>query len=140
MYSALAKVPGIKFFVLSGNVTYLKPSDRPDEVLIPQDNTSILLDVLAKSLSAKSASGITIIFNSVTDMVVTLGLEETYKFLRRVNELLSETGAGGMFLLTPGAHDQKVVSVVRSLFSNQLILGRSGGRIVKGQAVAPTGA
>lgn len=45
----------------------------------------------------------------------------TYKFLKQANEMLSSHGVTAVFLMTAGAHSEREVNVVKSLYSNILV-------------------
>jgi hypothetical protein len=64
----------------------------------------------------------------VSDLILTSGLEVTYKFLKQANEMLNTSKITAVFLLTLGAHSDREVNVVKSLFSN--IVSFSGGLLV----------
>jgi hypothetical protein len=127
VYGMLKGAAGVKFFLSSSDVSYLKVTDRPNEVLIPEANTPVILDVLAKAIQPGDGDqDIAVIFDSLTDMLMTSGFEETYRFVRDVNEILSTPGAMVLFLVTSGAHDPKIINVLRSLFPYHISVAAAG--------------
>ena len=64
-------------------------------------------------------------------MVLSAGFEATYKFVKQVNETTGNGRTAALFLMTLGAHDEKVVSFVRSLFPTQLVDDARGLRVTR---------
>jgi hypothetical protein len=60
-----------------------------------------------------------------------MGQEKSFIFLRHALDMLSSEKITGLFLLNTSAHDQKTVSVLRSLFHNQLAYRKEGLQAVK---------
>jgi hypothetical protein len=119
LYQALSSIAAVRFLLLSSNVSYPKPGDEAREVLVPNGDHSVLLDVVERTADGDTAK-VGIIFDSITDILLLSGFEGTYKFLKQVNEMVNRTNLVSMFLLTKGAHDERTLRVIRSLFSNQL--------------------
>jgi len=65
--------------------------------------------------------------------VLSAGFEGTYKFVKQVNETTGNGRTSALFLMTLGAHDEKVVSFVRSLFPTQLVDESGGLKITRSQ-------
>jgi len=59
------------------------------------------------------------------------GFQPTYKFLRAAGEVMSGKKAVTLFILFSGAHDEKNVSAIRSIFPSQLKVGRDGIDVVR---------
>jgi hypothetical protein len=133
VYNALLGLGNVRFFTMTRKVSYPKPGERPDEVLVPAADQSVLLNVLDKAVSTSPDLKVGVVFDSVTDLILTSGLEMTYKFLKQANEMLSGEKVTSVFLLTAGAHSEKEINVVKSLFSNILSLSNGQLTIQKGQ-------
>jgi len=58
-------------------------------------------------------------------------VEKAYKFLKQVNEVLGESKATALFLMTFGTADNKSTRVVMSLFQRHLQLDGSGMRVTR---------
>ncbi len=131
IYKALAQIPDVKFFITTTDVSYPKPTDNQSEVLVPKNDYPVLLDLLSKTIKSTLGSGIALVFDSASDMILSSGYENCYKFIRQANEIMSEPRVTSLFLMTLGAHDEKVVRLIKSLFSNHLIAGPSGLKITR---------
>jgi hypothetical protein len=133
VYNSLLGLGNVRFFTMTRKVSYPKPGERPDEVLVPAADQSVLLNVLDKAIASNPGREIGVVFDSVSDLILTSGLEMTYKFLKQANEMLSSGKVTSIFLLTSGAHSAKEVNVVKSLFSNILSFSEAQLTIQKGQ-------
>jgi len=123
VHNALSGLANVRFFTMTRKVSYPKPGDRPDEVLVPTSDQSVLLNVLDKAISSNPDLKFGVVFDSVTDLILSSGLEMTYKFLKQANEMLSSNKVTAIFLLTFGAHNEREVNVIKSLFGNILTYG-----------------
>jgi hypothetical protein len=118
--NALVGLDNVRFFTMTRKVSYPKPGESPDEVLVPTADQSVLLNVLDKAITSNPDLKFGVVFDSVSDLILSSGLESTYKFLKQANEMLSHNRVTSVFLLTLGAHTEREVSVVKSLFGNIL--------------------
>jgi hypothetical protein len=118
VYSAITGMTNVRFFTMTRKVSYPKPGERPDEVLVPSADQSVLLNVLDKAITSNPDLKFGVIFDSVSDLILSSGLEVTYKFLKQANEMLNTHHVTAVFLMTAGAHSEREVNVVKSLFSN----------------------
>ncbi|HZW85376.1 MAG TPA: hypothetical protein VFE91_05695 [Nitrososphaerales archaeon] len=123
IHNALSGLGNVRFFTMTRKVSYPKPGERPDEVLVPNADQSVLLNVLDKAINSNPDLKFGVIFDSVTDLVLVSGLEMTYKFLKQANEMLNTNRVTSVFLMTFGAHNEREVNVVKSLFGNVLSYG-----------------
>ena len=127
IYSALSSMEGVKIFSMSSQTSYPKPTGRKNETAVPQDDTAVLLDVTSKILEQEGSRGSLVIFDSISDMVLSLGFEKSYGFLKAEKEVLSrdpETTA--LFIAKKGAQDEKVMSLVKGLYALHLSFDSSG--------------
>jgi hypothetical protein len=131
VYNALSRVPGVRFYILSGKVSYPRPDDQPFQVLVPNNDQAVLLDLLDKTIASNSATGVAIIFDSVSDIVLLTGVETAYKFLKQANESMGGNKVASVFLMTTGAHEDRVVNVIRGLFPNIMLYDASGLRLTR---------
>ena len=119
--AALTGLGNVRFFTMTRKVSYPKEGERPDEVLVPSTDQSVLLNVLDKAIAANPDLRFGVVFDSVSDLILSSGLEMTYKFLKQANEMLTGNRITAVFLMTSGAHSEREVNVVKSLFSNILV-------------------
>jgi hypothetical protein len=123
VFNALAGMENVRFFIMTAKVSYPKPGDAPNEVLVPANDQSVLLNVLDKAITSNPELKFGVVFDSITDLILSSGLEMTYKFLKQSNEMVSQHGVTAVFLMTLGAHSEREVNIVRSLYGNLLSYG-----------------
>ncbi|MGD0146785.1 MAG: hypothetical protein ABSB53_08065 [Nitrososphaerales archaeon] len=122
VYNTLSGLQNARFFTMTARVSNAKPGDLPTEVLVPND-ISFLLNVIDKAITTNPKSGL--VFDSITDLILSFGLEKTYNFLKQAIEMTSGR-ITAVFLLTSGAHSERDERIIRSLFSNQLFYSSEG--------------
>ncbi|MDH2900037.1 MAG: hypothetical protein PXY39_03620 [archaeon] len=125
IYNSLRSSPS-RFYLLSTTVSYTTVSAIPTEVLVPQSDPAVLLDAMQKTIETDSITPIGIVFDSVSDFIMSLGLETSYKFLKKTLEAIDSDRITALFLMTSGAHEDRQTSLVKSLFSNQIKFGAKG--------------
>ncbi len=125
IYNAL-RTSQARFYLLSSTVSYTTVSNVPTEVLVPQNDPAVLLDALQKTLETDPISPIGLVFDNISDFILTLRLETTYKFLKKMLEAVDSDRVTAIFLMTSGAHEVKETSLIKSLFANQLKFGARG--------------
>ena len=137
--SFFSTFPGVKLYTMSGGTRYIAPSPtRSDEVNIPLFDPGVLLEVLGRTLGAPPGSSsqpstsvgpdgtVVIILDSISDLIVYSSFLASYKFLREVAEMTSGTKATLLLILFAGAHDEKEVMAIRSIFASQLRVSPEG--------------
>lgn len=100
-------------------------------MLLPAKDASMMLDVFDKTLKAHPEANINLVFDSLSDLMVSIGFEKTYRFMRYAIEMMTSPRITVMFLLNQTAHDPKIAHGFRSLFSNQTSFGKNGMQPVK---------
>jgi len=130
-HSVLSKKENVRFFLLTQLVSAPQTNSVQGVILLPSNNTSLLLDALDKTLRAYSYSNQNIIFDSLSTLVLSVGFEKAYNFVRYALDLLASKKTTALFLFSPSAHDTKVASGLRSLFNDQLVYGKTGLEIMK---------
>lgn len=131
VYNAVSKEQGVRTYVFSSHVSYPKESENREEILVPTGDIPILLDVMSKVVSVNPGAKITIIYDNLSDVIVSLGLQECYKFVKQTNSILNQPNITCLFLMTQGAHDENTQNLIKSLFSNHLVLDEGGLRITR---------
>ena len=132
VYNALSKL-GVRFYVLSGHVSYPKATESEFEILVPQNDHAILLDLLQKTISANNEGKVGVIFDNISDMILSSNLESSYKFIKQANEIMGGSKLTALFLFTYRAHDEKTLNLIRSLFSTHLTQTPSGPKMTRGR-------
>jgi hypothetical protein len=131
VYDAVSKEAGVRVYVFSSAISYPKETEKRDEILVPANDVPILLDVMSKFISVNPGAKIAIIFDSLSDIILSLGLQECYKLVRQASAILNLPTISSIFLLTLGAHDDQTVSLIKSLFPNHLLLDQTGLKITR---------
>ncbi len=156
IYNALSTVPSVLFRTLTSNVSYPKMGSSPNEILIPVGDKPMLFDAIEKGLEDSFSSSshnnnngkFLMIFDSISDMIMSVGFEKTYETLKEILEMTTtgrkdeEKGEGDgkettktettiAFILKEGAHDERVTSLVRGLFDEQLSFEVGGLRVTR---------
>jgi len=122
--SSLSKVKGVRYYILTSSVSYPRGTDVPDEILVPQNDQAILLDIIQKTIQNDPEAKLGIIYDNVSDMILSSSVESAYKFLKQANEIIDPKRVMAMFLFTPGAHDDRTVNLVKALFANHIVMNK----------------
>ena len=130
IHSSLREQKAVKFFCLTQQVSVPKEFSE-NEMLLPSNDTSLMLDVFDKTLKAHPQGVVNVVFDSLSDLVLSVGFEKTYRFMRYAVEMLASSRNTVLFLLNQNAHDPKVTSSLRGLFSDQISFGKEGIQTVK---------
>jgi hypothetical protein len=116
---------------MTTKASYPKPGEQPEEMMVPANDPTVLLNVLDKAITSNPSLKMAVVFDSITDMLLSSGLEVTYKFLKQANEMINTHKVTSVFLMTLGAHSEREVNIVKSLFSNQLSYGTGHLAVLK---------
>ncbi|WP_415280786.1 hypothetical protein [Candidatus Nitrososphaera sp. FF02] len=95
------------------------PEGRNGERVIPTDNE----DRMAKEIESiiKENPELTVVIDSATELIYTLGFEKAFSLLRRVSEAVSSyEGAGAVVLMNKKAHEPRMVEAIANI-SNESI-------------------
>jgi hypothetical protein len=130
VYIRLKEVPGIRFFLFSESA-YPRPSERSLEVLVPRNDSAALLNIIDEAFASAPQQSKAMVFDNISSFVLDSGFEDTYKFLRQANEILSQGQVTSIFIILSRAHDEKDMNLIRRLYSGQLVYDASGLRITK---------
>ena len=130
IYLSIHEQKAVKFFCLTQQFSIPKEFSE-NEVLLPAGDISLMLSVLDKTLKAYPQGAINVVFDSISDLVLSIGFDKTYLFLKYAVEMLASPRNTILFLLNQTAHDLHVVSSLRSLFSDQIFFGKDGIQAVK---------
>jgi hypothetical protein len=128
IHTALAEQP-IKFFLMSG--VSAPEMVAENEVLLPANNPVLILDSFNKVLKTHNHANVCLVFDSLSELLMSVGLEETYKFIKYALEMFSSQSATVLFLFNPNAHDPKIASNLRSLFKYQLAYRKDGMHLIR---------
>ncbi len=130
VYLLLKDIPNLRFFILSES-SYPKPTGGSLEVMVPRNDHSVLLNVMDETVTRSPEQPKAIIFDNISSFILDSGFQDTYKFLRQVNEILSHGDVISIFLILSKAHDDKVMNTIKNLFSGQLSYDAGGLHFTK---------
>jgi hypothetical protein len=130
LHTSLTQQKTIKFFCLTQQVSVPRELSE-NEILLPSNDISLMLDVIDKTLKACPHDVVNVIFDNLSDLVLSIGFEKTYHFTKYATEILASSRITALFLLNTSAHDPEVVHSLRSLFNNQISFGKRGIQTVK---------
>jgi len=130
VHSSLSEYKNAKFFCLTQQLSIPKEVSE-NEILLPSTDISLILGVLDKTLKAYPHSIVNVVFDNLSDLVLSIGFDKTYRFIKYALEILASPKTTVLFLLNQSAHDPQVTSNLRSLFSNQIFFGKEGMQTVK---------
>jgi KaiC/GvpD/RAD55 family RecA-like ATPase len=129
-YLLLREVSGIRFFILS-DASYPKAAGDSSEVMVPRNDYSVLLNVIDETVTKTPGSPKSIIFDNVSSIILDAGLQESYKFLRQANELVSRGDIISLFIVLSKAHDEKTMNLIKNLYTGHLVYDASGLKVIK---------
>lgn len=119
----------ISFFLMTNQVS--APTKKSETKFLLPENASLVLDAMDKTLKAKSGSTQNVVFDNLSNLVLSIGFNKTYNFLRYALDVLVSMDATALFLINPTAHETREVSSFRSLFGWQLSYAGAELQVVK---------
>ena len=133
LYHALSKYSGIRFCLFSSNVSRPTPVEKDEgQILIPQDSLFEIIDVLETvSKQIDDDVRLALVLDNLSDRVISIGLEKTYKYLKEMLAILGERKVTSLFLLHDGTMDARTLNLLRSLFTNILVSTRDRLTVLK---------
>ncbi len=127
IYTTLSSLDGVQIFSMTSQETYPKPTGQGGEVSVPQDDPAVILDLTAKTFLANSNRRTLMILDSVSDLVVSLGFEKSYSFLKAQKEMLAkEPNSTALLILKRDAQEARVVSLIKGLYTDHLSYDAAG--------------
>ncbi|HYU55163.1 MAG TPA: hypothetical protein VEL71_02970 [Candidatus Dormibacteraeota bacterium] len=102
-----------------------------EQVLLPERDTSLLLDAVDKLLQALSRKRIGMVFDVFTDIILSQGFEKAYGVLSSVVEMTESENASILVLVNYDALEPRVLGAVQGLFRSQLRFNFEGLKVIK---------
>ncbi|MEM2995691.1 MAG: hypothetical protein QXI91_06760 [Candidatus Bathyarchaeia archaeon] len=130
VHSVLREHKNVKFFYLTQQLSIPKEVSE-NELLLPSTDTSLILGILDKTLRIYPYSVVNVVFDNLSDLILSVGFDKTYSFLKYALEVMASPKTTVLFLLNKTAHDLQTTSNIRSLFSDQISYGKDGMQIIK---------
>jgi hypothetical protein len=116
------------------------PSKVSEElVLLPERDTSLLLDAVDKLLQANHGRLVGMVFDVFTDLILFQGFEKGYGVLSSVVEMSESESASTLVLINFTALDERSLNGVRGLFRSQAKYDMDGFRMVRMQNTGLSG-
>jgi len=127
---SLAEQRSVRFVLLSASASISK-SISPNEIVLPADNTPLILDSLREILRRYNDENVFLVFDNLSELIMCVGFDKAYKFLMYVVEMVSSKRATALFLLNKSAHEPQMASQMRGLFNNIIVYEKSRLETVK---------
>ena len=116
------------------------PSKVSEEhVLLPERDTSLLLDAVDKLLQANHGRLVGMVFDVFTDLILFQGFEKGYGVLSSVVEMSESESAAILVLINLTALDERSLNGIRGLFRSQAKYDMNGFRVVRTQNAGYSG-
>ena len=116
------------------------PSKVSEEhVLLPERDTSLLLDAVDKLLQANHGRLVGMVFDVFTDLILFQGFEKGYGVLSSVVEMSESESASTLVLINFTALDERSLNGIRGLFRSQVKYDMNGFKVVRTQNVGYSG-
>ena len=128
--ASLAEQRAAKFFLMSVS-TSIPESISENEIVLPANNTALVLDSINKILETYTEENVFLVFDNLSRLIELVGFDKAYKFLLYMTDMLSSKKTTALFLLNKSAHEPQVVSRIKGLFHNLLTYDKDGIKIVK---------
>ncbi|HLE65193.1 MAG TPA: hypothetical protein VI816_03590, partial [Candidatus Bathyarchaeia archaeon] len=109
--------------------TPLKLSE--DEVLLPERDTSLLIDAVDKLFEAYKGRPVGIALDLITDLALSQGFDRTYGVLSTISEMAETEHATLLVLVNRLALDETILNGIRGLFRFQLSYDEGGLKLVR---------
>jgi hypothetical protein len=129
--SALKGSDDINLFIVSDGAPSSANGPIKREVVIAHYDPDLILNSLGQGIKTEPPRFKSLIFDNLSNMILLLGVEKTYKFARKANEILFDAGASSLFLLVAGAHDDRARTIIESVFRRIILFDREGMKVKK---------
>jgi len=81
---------------------------------------------ISKLLQEDGQEPLSLVYDNITDLVISVNVQSAYTFLQNTLTLLSDKRITALFILNSAAHEEKDANILRGLFSNQIVYGTQG--------------
>lgn len=87
--------------------------------------------IISPILESQNKKDIALIYDNISELIVTIGFKQAHNFTRKTLELLAEYNSISLFLFNPAAHSTNESNSIRNLFSNRIAFDKDGLRVIK---------
>jgi len=130
----LAQQRSIRFVLMSSSASTSK-SISENQIVLPADDTPLILDILHKILNENADGTLFLIFDNLSELIMCVGFDKVYKFLLYVLEMMPSKRTTALFLLNKNAHEPNAASQIRGLFHNILAYEQNEFKVAKNAPV-----
>ena len=131
VFHVVPRSENVTVHVMTGVSGPTRAGKRGETVASPHAQTTV--EELIENPSARNAGrGALLVFDSLSEIMVSLGDEEAQLLLKRALQTTNATGQRSLFILKRGFHDARTIGLVRSLLPNQLTYDGSGLKLSRG--------
>jgi KaiC/GvpD/RAD55 family RecA-like ATPase len=130
VYESLARQRSVRIVLMSASASTSKPVSE-NQIVLPADNTPLVLDSLREILGRHGDQNTLLIFDNVSELIMSVGFDRAYKFLLCAVEMVSSKPTTALFLINKSAHEAQETSRVRGLFQNILVFEKNALEVVK---------
>jgi hypothetical protein len=127
----LAISPEVKLLYLTPLVSYPKEGDLDKVILIPKRELYITLSLIDRAIKANPNVELSVVFDILSDPEVSSKIRNIHKFLTQSLDLLSKSNITALYILNPSTYDPKDISIIKALFTTQIVLEHGELRIHK---------
>ncbi len=99
-----------------------------EEVLLPERDSSLLLDAVDKLLQTCHGQHPALAFDIFSDLILLQGFDKAYGVLSSVVEMTEAEASTVLVLLNSSALDERVLNGVRGLFTSRIVCDSNGVR------------
>jgi hypothetical protein len=130
-YERLIRDFALECAVQGETVVVITPSGSAVQQALKDDEgveiVGLTPELMLSSITNKHADKpLSLVYDSLTDLALSVDSQTAYKFARKALELIAEPRITALFLLNSSAHEQRDIYSLKGLFSNQLAYGKQG--------------
>lgn len=126
VYSALPRNEKVYVYVMTA-AQGARTSSRPREFVVPSHDEAALLEFVERSVEQdREGKNDLLIFDSVSELLVSLGNDKSQRFLKRATHLLGAGERRSLFIVKRGYHDERTMRMVKGIFPDRLVYDGSG--------------
>lgn len=122
------RIQGDELIIISpkSSIVYQTLQGVKDLEFIPFTD-KILSPILKKHVEKSLA----IVYDNLTELIISMGFQPAYNFTRKILELLADYKSTSLFLFNPKAHSPNEANSIRNLFGDRISYGKDGPSEVK---------
>ena len=87
--------------------------------------------IISPILEGRNKKNIVLIYDNISELIVSIGFKQAHNFTRKTLELLTEYNSTSLFLFNPAAHSINESNSIRNLFSDRIDFDKDGLRVIK---------